>query len=74
MPMTSTARRIAHALKASSAHSSRRKASAFQSAMSMLTCYENRAGKNLSSTRRTTLERAKEELRRLFGHPPVGRA
>jgi hypothetical protein len=69
-----SARQIAHALKVSSEHSTRRKASPFQSAMSMLTFYENRAGKNLSSNRRTTLERAKKELRRLFGHSPVGRA
>jgi hypothetical protein len=34
--------------------------------MSMLTFYINRAGKGLSASRRRTLERAKDELRRLF--------
>jgi len=33
----------------------------------MLTFYINRAGKTLSKRRRATLERAKQELRRLFG-------
>jgi hypothetical protein len=35
--------------------------------MSMLTFYINRAGSNLSKTRRAKLERAKEELRDLYG-------
>jgi hypothetical protein len=34
--------------------------------MSMLTFYMNRAGDNLSKSRRETLERAKDELRALF--------
>jgi hypothetical protein len=38
--------------------------------MSMLTFYINRAGKSLSPTRRRRLERAKDELRRLFKRPP----
>ena len=37
--------------------------------MSMLTFYVNRAGKNLSEVQKITLERAKTELRKLFGHP-----
>jgi hypothetical protein len=37
--------------------------------MSMLTFYINRAGKNLSATRRRTLERAKAKLREQFGRP-----
>ena len=41
--------------------------SAFRSAMSMLTFYQNRAGRTLSKTRKRTLEEAKEELRRIFG-------
>ena len=35
--------------------------------MSMLTFYINRAGKNLSADRRAVLEKAKEELRQLYG-------
>jgi hypothetical protein len=35
--------------------------------MSMLTFYINRAGKHLSKSDRARLERAKDELRRLFG-------
>ncbi len=47
--------------------SPRRKATAFQSAMSMLTFYINRAGKQLSKSRLSRLERAKDELRHDFG-------
>jgi hypothetical protein len=57
---------IAASLKRSAEHSKRRKSSPFQSAMSMLTFYINRAGKGLSSTRRRKLERAKDELRKAF--------
>ena len=60
--------KIARSLKKSAEASSRRKASPFQSAMSMLNFYINRAGKNLPSERRKTLEQAKVELRKLF-HP-----
>jgi hypothetical protein len=35
--------------------------------MSMLTFYINRAGKNLSATRRKKLDTAKEKLREAFG-------
>jgi hypothetical protein len=59
--------RIAASLKRSADHSHRRKAGPFQSAMSMLNFYINRAGKNLSANRRNTLEHAKGELRRLYG-------
>jgi hypothetical protein len=62
-------RRIASSLKRSAERSQRRKAEPYHSAMSMLTFYINRAGKNLSSSRRKTLERAKSELRKLFGRP-----
>jgi hypothetical protein len=58
---------IAMSLKRSAEHGRRRKASPFQSAMSMLTFYINRAGKNLSASRRRTLDRAKDELRKAFG-------
>ena len=61
--------RIARSLKRSAERSRARKAGAYRSAMSMLTFYVNRGGKNLSPARRHTLERAKTELRRLFGQP-----
>jgi hypothetical protein len=57
---------IARSLKHSAERSRRRKADPFHSAMSMLNFYVNRAGKNLSPTRRRTLGRAKDELRRVF--------
>ena len=59
-------KRIAASLKRSAEQSKRRKATPFRSALSMLTFYINRAGKNLSAGRRRKLERAKSELRRLF--------
>jgi Protein of unknown function (DUF3175) len=58
---------IAQSLQRSAERSNRRKSSPFRSAMSMLTFYINRAGKNLSADRRKTLEAAKRELRRVFG-------
>jgi hypothetical protein len=61
------ARRIARSLKRSAERSRRRKADPYRSALSMLTFYLNRAGKNLPATRRRTLQRAKDELRRQFG-------
>ena len=64
------AKRIAASLKHSAEHSHRRKASPFQSAMSMLTFYINRAGKNLSVSQKRVLETAKNELRRQFGRAP----
>ncbi|HWI29648.1 MAG TPA: DUF3175 domain-containing protein [Stellaceae bacterium] len=60
-------RRIALSLKRSAEHSRRRKAEPYRSAMSMLTFYVNRAGHNLPAGRKRVLERAKGELRRLFG-------
>jgi hypothetical protein len=60
-------KRIAASLKRSAERSHRRKADPFRSAMSMLTFYLNRAGKNLPATRRKVLQRAKDELRRQFG-------
>jgi hypothetical protein len=60
-------RSIALSLKRSAEHSRRRKGTPYQSAMSMLNFYINRGGKNLSTTRKHTLERAKGELRRAFG-------
>ena len=57
---------IARLLKRSAEESTRRKSETFRSAMSMLTFYINRAGRNLSAEQRETLEAAKDELRRLF--------
>jgi hypothetical protein len=64
------AKRIAASLKRSAERSKRRKGTPFQSAMSMLNFYINRAGKNLSATEKRKLERAKTELRRQFGREP----
>ena len=60
-------KRIAASLKRSAEHSSRRKAGAYRSALSMLIFYTNRAGRNLSKTQRERLERAKSELKHQFG-------
>jgi hypothetical protein len=62
-----SAEQIAESLKRSAESSDRRKTSAFRSAMSMLTFYMNRAGRNLPTERKRTLEAAKERLRELFG-------
>ena len=62
---------IALSLKHSAEQSKRRKGTAFQSAMSMLTFYINRAGRDLDDTQRKVLERAKDELRDLFGKTPT---
>jgi hypothetical protein len=59
--------RIAASLKRSAEKSRRRKADPYRSALSMLTFYVNRAGKNLPAGRRRILARAKVELRRQFG-------
>jgi len=62
-----TPKAIAASLKRSAEHSGRRKADPYRSAMSMLTFYINRAGKGLPKTRRARLEKAKDELRALYG-------
>lgn len=59
-------RKIALSLKKSALQSKRRKASPFQSAMSMLNFYINRAGKSLDKEQREILERSKQELRKVF--------
>lgn len=59
-------KKIARSLKRSAIESTRRKAGPFQSAMSMLSFYINRAGKNLPPARRKILEQAKVELRKIF--------
>jgi hypothetical protein len=59
--------KIALSLKRSAEHSKRRKGTPYQSAMSMLNFYINRAGKNLPKKQKRVLERAKDELRKAFG-------
>ncbi len=59
-------KRIALSLKKSADTSKHRKASPFRSAMSMLVFYINRAGKNLDKNRKRILEKAKDELRKLY--------
>jgi|SRR6185437_3492692 hypothetical protein len=59
-------KKIARSLKRSAEHSHRRKSSPYRSAMSMLTFYINRGGKDLSARRKRILEKAKDELRALF--------
>ncbi|MFB1485301.1 DUF3175 domain-containing protein [Corallococcus sp. RDP092CA] len=60
---------IARSVKRSAERSHRRKASPFQSAMSMLSFYGNRAGRNLPASRKRALQEAKEELRKLYHRP-----
>jgi hypothetical protein len=67
---TGSAESIAQSLKQSSTKSRRRKGTPFQSAMSMLNFYINRAGKNLPKARRDTLQQAKRKLREAFGRAP----
>ena len=70
-----SAKKIAASLKRSAERSSRRKAGAYRSALSMLTfyingvgkTYINRAGKTLPKAQRARLERAKAELKHQFG-------
>ncbi|HLX26366.1 MAG TPA: DUF3175 domain-containing protein [Candidatus Cybelea sp.] len=58
---------IARSLKRSAERSTRRKSSPYRSAMSMLTFYINRAGKNLPKKQLKILEAAKDELRAAYG-------
>jgi len=60
-------RKIAASLKRAAEQSKRRKSEPYRSALSMLTFYINRGGKNLSESRKRVLEQAKLELRRQFG-------
>jgi len=62
-------RQIARSLKKSADVSRRRKSEPFRSAMSMLTFYINRAGRNLPAKQLACLEKAKDELRELYGRP-----
>lgn len=63
-------KKIARSLKRSAERSKRRKAEPYRSAMSMLTFYINRAGKDLPAGQKKRLEQAKDELRKAFGREP----
>jgi hypothetical protein len=63
-------KKIAQSLKRSAEQSDRRKSEPYRSAMSMLTFYINRAGKNLPKKQLDVLNRAKDELRIAFGREP----
>ncbi|MBV8792682.1 MAG: DUF3175 domain-containing protein [Pseudolabrys sp.] len=65
-----SAKAIARSLKRSAEHSRRRKSGAYRSAISMLTFYINRAGKELPKSRKHKLENAKDALRKLYGRKP----
>jgi hypothetical protein len=65
-------KKIAASLKRSAEHSKRRKAAPFRSAMSMLTFYINRAGKDLDPGQKKVLEDAKDELRAAFSREKKG--
>jgi hypothetical protein len=64
-------KKIARSLKRSAEASRRRKSDPYRSAMSMLTFYINRAGKGLTKAERDRLEKAKGELRKVFGRVPA---
>jgi len=72
---TRTSAAIARGLKRSAERSARTKGrTKFQSAMSMLNLYVNRAGRSLGAADRRRLEAAKRELRKVFGRAPTSRA
>jgi len=64
--------KIARSLKRSADSSERRKTTPFASAMSMLNFYINRAGKKLPSAQKEILDKARDELRALYGKPRQG--
>jgi hypothetical protein len=64
---TRSPRAMALSLKRSADRSKRRKSSPFRSAMSMLTFFENRAGREVPAERRRAIRQAKDELRKLYG-------
>jgi hypothetical protein len=60
---------IARSLKRSAEKSRRKKGTPFQSAMSMLNFYINRAGNTLSLRQKSILEKSKDRLREVFNRP-----
>ena len=67
-------KRIAASLKRSAESSKRRKGSPLQSAMSMLNFYINRAGHALPAKQKHILEKAKDELHKLFEKSEVAKS
>jgi len=65
---SSDPKKIAHSVMHSAKKSRRRKAGAYRSAVSMISFYENRGGKNLSTGKKRVLQRAKKELAHQTGH------
>ncbi len=63
--------KIAASLKRSAETSMRRKSNPFASAMSMLSFYINRAGKNIDPLQKRILMQTKQELRKLFNRPVI---
>jgi hypothetical protein len=61
----SNPKKIARSVKNSAARSKRRKSTPKRLAMSMLSFYVNRAGKNLPVAHKKKIEKAKDELRKL---------
>ena len=59
-------KRIARSLQNSAERSTRKKGTPYQSAMSMLNFYINRAGKSLTGEQKKVLTQAKSELRKLY--------
>jgi hypothetical protein len=59
-------KKIAASLKRSAERSHRRKSNPYRSAVSMLTFYINRAGRNLPASRKKVLNQAKDELKHQF--------
>jgi len=59
-------KKIAASLKRSAERSHRRKSNPYRSALSMLTFYINRAGRNLPASRKKVLNQAKDELKHQF--------
>jgi hypothetical protein len=64
---TLPSRKLAIELRKAALESPNTKGSKYASAMRLLTFYINRAGSNLSLKDRNRLERAKVELRKVFG-------
>jgi hypothetical protein len=64
--------KIAKSLEHSAEKSRRKKAGSYQSAMSMLNFYINRAGKNLPAKKKATLTKAKDKLKELHNRKTGG--
>jgi len=60
---SSDPKKVARSLEQSAEKSKRKKGTPYQSAMSMLNFYINRAGKKLPAAKKKVLTKAKEELR-----------